>query len=59
MVWLMNWVSSLGEALAGHCYGLELMPHSYKGYDAVKDGKKIEIKATLSKSVSFVPNLNL
>jgi len=35
-------------------YGLELMAASNKGFDAVtSSGKKIEIKATQSKSVAF------
>ena len=47
-------VGSLGECLVADAYNLELMPPSNKGYDAVtKEGKKVEIKATQSKSVAF------
>ena len=47
-------VGSLGECLVADAYGLELMPASNKGYDAVnKSGVKIEIKATQAKSVAF------
>lgn len=46
-------VGSIGEALAAHYYGLTLNPASTKGFDAVKDGKKIEIKATQGNRVAF------
>ena len=47
-------VGSIGECLVADAYGLELMPASNKGYDAVtSSGLKIEIKATQSKSVAF------
>jgi hypothetical protein len=47
-------VGSLGECLVANAYNLELMPPSNEGYDAkTKYGKKVEIKATQSKSVSF------
>lgn len=47
-------VGSLGECLVADAYDLELMPPSNKGFDAVaKNGKKIEIKATQAKSVTF------
>ncbi len=47
-------VGSLGECLVADAYDLELMPPSNEGYDAkTKDGKRIEIKATQSKSVAF------
>lgn len=47
-------VGSLGECLVADAYNLELMPPSNEGYDAVtKEGKKVEIKATQSKSVAF------
>ena len=47
-------VGSLGECLVADAYGLELLTASNKGYDAItKDGLKVEIKATQSKSVSF------
>ena len=47
-------VGSIGECLVADAYNLELMPPSNKGFDALsKDGKKVEIKATQSKSVAF------
>ena len=47
-------VGSLGECLVADAFGLELMPPSKEGYDAVtKNGKKVEIKATQAKSVAF------
>ncbi len=47
-------VGSLGECLVADAYGLSLLAASNKGYDAVtKNGIKVEIKATQSKSVSF------
>lgn len=47
-------VGSLGECLVADAYGLELMPPSNQGYDAkTASGKKVEIKATQSKSVAF------
>ena len=46
-------VGSIGEALAAHYYGLQLLTASTKGHDAIKDGKKIEIKATQGSSAAF------
>ena len=47
-------VGSIGECLVADAYGLELMPASNKGFDAIsRPGKQIEIKATQSNSVSF------
>lgn len=46
-------VGSLGEALAAYHYGLELQKPSMAGCDALKDGKKIEIKATQGVRVAF------
>ncbi|WP_435608089.1 DUF6998 domain-containing protein [Pseudomonas knackmussii] len=46
-------VGSIGEALAAHYYGLQLLTASTKGHDALKDGKKIEIKATQGSSAAF------
>ncbi len=46
-------VGSIGEALAAHYYGLQLLTASSKGRDAIKDGKSIEIKATQGSSVAF------
>jgi hypothetical protein len=40
-------VGSLGEVIAAERYGLELMPPSTQGYDAIDaDGRRVEIKAT-------------
>ncbi len=47
-------VGSLGECLVADAYGLDLLTASNKGHDAVtRNGVKVEIKATQSKSVSF------
>lgn len=46
-------VCSIGDAHAAHYYGLTLNPPSTKGFDAVKDDKKIEIKATQGNRVAF------
>jgi hypothetical protein len=46
-------VGSIGEAIAAHYYGLTLLTASTKGHDAVKNGRKIEIKATQKSVVSF------
>jgi len=47
-------VGSLGECLVADAYNLKLMPPSNEGYDAeTKEGIKIEIKATQSKSIAF------
>ena len=46
-------VGSLGECLAAHHYGLTLVQASTRGYDAVNDGRKVEIKATQGKMVSI------
>lgn len=47
-------VGSLGECIVADAYGLELMPMSNKGYDAVDTRRrKVEIKATQSKRVAF------
>ena len=47
-------VGSLGECLVSDAYGLELLTASNKGYDAItKEGLKVEIKATQSKSIAF------
>jgi hypothetical protein len=46
-------VGSLGEALAAHFYGLQLLPASTQGCDAVRDGRRIEIKATQGSRVAF------
>ena len=47
-------VGSLGECLVADAYELELLAASNKGYDAItKNGLKVEIKATQSKSVAF------
>lgn len=47
-------VGSIGECLVADAYGLELLPASNKGYDAVAaDEKCVEIKATQSNHVAF------
>ena len=46
-------VGSIGEAIAAFHFGLDLIPMSNEGYDAVKDGRKVEIKATQGTSVAF------
>ena len=47
-------VGSLGECLVAQAYGLELLTASNKGFDAISlCGKRVEIKATQSKSVAF------
>jgi hypothetical protein len=46
-------VGSIGEVLAASIYGLDLEPHSTTGCDAIKNGRRIEIKATFGKRVAF------
>ena len=46
-------VGSLGECLAAYHYGLDLLPASTTGGDALKAGLKIEIKATQAKVVGL------
>ena len=46
-------VGSLGEALAAHHYGLQLLPASTQGCDAVREGRSIEIKATQGTRVAL------
>lgn len=47
-------VGSLGEVIVSHYYGLDLMPASCPGYDAISpDGKQVQIKATQAKSVAM------
>ena len=47
-------IGSIGECLVADAYNLELMPPSNEGFDAkTTSGKKVEIKATQSKSVAF------
>ena len=47
-------VGSLGECLVADAYDLQLLSASNKGYDAItKEGLKVEIKATQSKSIAF------
>lgn len=46
-------VGSLGECLAAYHYGLELLPASNKGADAVVNGIQVEIKATQGSRVSI------
>ena len=47
-------VGSLGECLVADAYGLELLPASNRGFDAISpSGLKVEIKATQSNIVGF------
>ena len=47
-------VGSIGEVLAAHMYLLELLTASAERHDAIaSDGRKVQIKATQSKSVSL------
>lgn len=46
-------VGSLGEGLAAHAFGLQLMTASNEGYDAVApDGRTVEVKATQGTAVA-------
>lgn len=47
-------VGSIGEVLAAHQYGLELLTGSAKGHDATApDKRQVQIKATQAKSVGL------
>lgn len=46
-------VGSLGECLAAHHYGLELLAASSPGVDAIADGRSVEIKATQGDRVAL------
>jgi hypothetical protein len=46
-------VGSIGEALASHYYGVQLSPASTHGYDGLRDGKKVEVKATQGLAVAL------
>ena len=46
-------VGSLGECLAAHHYGLQLLPASSPGVDAVCDGRHVEVKATQGARVAL------
>ena len=47
-------VGSIGEVIAAHRYGLELLPHSAQGHDARSaSGALVEIKATQGSSVAL------
>jgi len=46
-------VGSIGEALASHYYGVQLSPASTQGYDGLRDGKKVEVKATQGLAVAL------
>lgn len=46
-------VGSIGEALASYYYGVQLSPASTQGYDGIRDGKKVEVKATQGEAVSL------
>ncbi|MEZ5842314.1 MAG: hypothetical protein R3D27_01095 [Hyphomicrobiaceae bacterium] len=49
-------VGSIGEAIAASEFGLELLPPSTRGRDAVQGEFWIEIKATFGRSVAFRRN---
>ena len=47
-------VGSIGEVLAAHHYGLELLPASAQAHDAMaSDGRLVQIKATQVKSIGI------
>lgn len=47
-------VGSIGEVIAAHRYGLDLLPHSARGHDARSaSGALVEIKATQGSSVAL------
>jgi hypothetical protein len=47
-------VGSIGEVLAAHQYGLQLLPHSFRGHDArTTSGLLVEIKATQGNTVAL------
>ena len=47
-------VGSIGEVLAAHHYGLELLPASSQGHDAkAPNGKLVQIKATQRNSIGI------
>lgn len=47
-------VGSIGEVLAAHRYGLELLPCSTEGHDArASDGRLVQIKATQGSQVAM------
>lgn len=47
-------VGSIGEVVAAYMFGLELMPASTLGHDAIApDGRQVEIKLTQGKSVAL------
>ena len=46
-------VGSIGEALANHYYGVVLSPASTQGYDGIRDGKRVEVKATQGAAVAL------
>jgi hypothetical protein len=47
-------VGSIGEVLAAHRYGLELLPSSAERHDArASDGRHVQIKATQARSIGL------
>jgi hypothetical protein len=46
-------VGSIGEALAKHYYGVQLVPASTQGYDGTRGGKKVEVKVTQGAAVAL------
>lgn len=53
-------VGSLGEAIAGDWYGLELYPPSHPLHDGqTPQGRRVQIKATQTKAIAFDPREGL
>lgn len=46
-------VGSIGEAIASHYYGIDLAPASTEGYDGMRDGIRVEIKATQGDAIAL------
>ena len=46
-------VGGIGEALAGTYYGIELCRASTEGYDGVREGRKVEVKATQGERIAL------
>ena len=46
-------VGSIGEALASTYYGVELCRASTEGHDGVREGRKVEVKATQGERIAL------
>ena len=47
-------IGSIGEVIAAHRYGLELLPASHRDHDArARDGRKVQIKISQRRSVGL------